>query len=323
MAVSVAKRTRRKVTAPVVTPVTADIISIPREEETKDGENESTDPETPVDAEPPLTVESNPTIAPPIAPIEPVIIDLTGDTTEDEEEDTQCEPLVIAYNDFVGNASSSFHATPFHLMPLLTTTTETPGYNFEEVWQQSFDSMLSIQNDETPTSKKTKSDEEAVFRSTATRFANVLQGSFFVRPKKSFNGREIGDNHFEISSECNHQRGEFAATWEDGCLVMHPWDNNLYSQRGHINQFINNQTQPGTSATTATYTRRPSVFVPSTFASVMSAPPMVVTPVAPVVPIVQVTPVSRVPIPTKPERITRPNPFLFHANQGFPKRVIQ
>ncbi len=366
MAVSVVKRTRRRAATPVITPITADIISIPREEETKEGENESADPQPPTDLLDPLdppVVESIKSIIVEIpivstisAAVPPLIIDLTGDTTDEEED----EPPVVAYNDFISYASLS---SPSVQMMSLLTTSEAPGYNFEEVWKQSLDSMLTIQGND-HTSNAPKPDEETVFHSTATRFASVLQGSFFVRPKKTYNGREIGDNHFEISSECNHQRGEFAATWEDGSLVMHPWNNNTYSQRVSINQFINNQVQsviqppiqpaakpmvqsviqpmtqpmtqpvadiwrpsvftPTTVPTTPAARRQPPVFIPSTpmyvtpppptFASVINAPPPPITPMA--------HPVS-VPIPPKPERITRPNPLLFRPNQGFPKRIVQ
>ena len=323
MAVSVVKRTRRKVTAPVITPITADIISIPKGKETKEeDEDESADPQPSRDSP---VVESITPNLPVVSTVPPLIIDLTGDTTEEDEDMKGDEPPVVTYNDFVSNASSSSF-TPFHLMPLLNTIVDTPEYNFEEVWQQSFDSMLAIQTNETSIPTTPQPDEEAVFHSTANRFISMLQESFFVRPKKAFNGREIGDNHFEISSECNHQRGEFTATWEDGSLVMHPWDNNTYSHRGNINQFINNQiqpiSQPMTSITATAAIWRPSVFTPTT----VPITPTVRRPTPPI--FVPTTPSTEVPmapvvVQPKPERITRPNPLLFRANQGFPKKIVQ
>ena len=321
MAVSVVRRNRRK--APTVTVIPANDISIPRGIESKEGEEEDITPDpqnipTTIIPSPGITIETHAKDSviisePPIQIHLPLVIDLTGSDTEDEMTRSpliKCEPI----SESISEPTSESIAEPF------TETIDTeihvgdPSYNFDEVWRKSFDTLLVIQNGTTP--PQTPVDIETIFRTTSLAFAKVLQGPFFIRQHMYSDG-------FVISRNCNYQKDEFAASWENNVLETHPWNNNCISQG-----YTSEQLQSKTPIQEQNNTVAP-VYTP-TFIAEQPVIPLVQMPIQTVMPTVAPAPTPQPKIiqktVTPPDtRPIRPNPFAQHSSQGiprgFPKRI--
>jgi hypothetical protein len=77
--------------------------------------------------------------------------------------------------------------------------------------------------------------QDQAFHANTTDFFNVLKGPMHVY-------RHVGGEQtdcFLVSRSCSSKTGEFVASWENGHLVMHPWNKGMPTQSYPVDTLTN------------------------------------------------------------------------------------